>query len=117
MTSRLRRIVRLPLRVVRTAWFLVWFLWELILANAVVAWEIVTPAYKMRPGVIACPYRGSEIEATLLANLITLTPGTMTLEVDPERRLLYVHALHISTPEGLRESVREMEDRLFTVTR
>lgn len=117
MTRSLRRILRLPFRIVRTAWFLVWFLWELILANAIVAWEIITPRYKMRPGIIACPYRGSELEATLLANLITLTPGTMTLEVDPERRLLYVHALHISTPDRLRESIRELEDRLFTVTK
>lgn len=117
MTRALRGIARLPFRAVRTAWFLVWFLWELSVANAVVAWEIITPSYKMRPGIIACPYRGSELEATLLANLITLTPGTMTLEVDPTRRVLYVHALHISTPDGLREHIRELEDRLFTVTR
>lgn len=117
MRQALLGLLRLPLRVVRTLWFLAWFLWELALANAVVAWEVITPRYMMRPGIVACPYRGNEIEATLLANLITFTPGTMTLAVDTERRLMYVHALHIRTPDALRESVRELEDRLFGVTR
>lgn len=105
-------------RVVRLLGFLVWYLWELIEANAYVAWEVATPGTFSRPGIIACPVRArSALELTLLANLITMTPGTLTLEISPDERILYVHGLHVHSPAQLRERVRDLEGRLLGVLR
>lgn len=111
----LRRWVWWPLRLVR---FGLWFFWELLQANALVAWEVSTPRYNMRPGIVAIPTRcRTALETTLLANLISLTPGTLTIEVSDDERVLYVHALHLRTPDALRASISRFEDELFRVTR
>ncbi|HVL90660.1 MAG TPA: Na+/H+ antiporter subunit E [Actinomycetota bacterium] len=109
---------RVFLRIIRVIRFVGFFLWELIAANAVVAWEVVTPSTFMRPGIIAVPVRcRTEMEVTLLANLISLTPGTLTLEVSEDRSTLYVHGLHVKSPEHLRERVGLLENHLLEVLR
>jgi multicomponent Na+:H+ antiporter subunit E len=71
-------------------------IWELILANLRVAHDVLTPSYYMRPGVVAIPLEArTDAEITLLANLITLTPGTLSLDVSTDRRTLYIHVMYI----------------------
>lgn len=88
--------------------FLVYFAWKLVEANVYLAREVVTPTNQIRTGIIAVPLSGcSPFVATVVANAITLTPGTLSLEVrdgdDPE---LYVHVLHLHDIERARGSVR-----------
>lgn len=48
----------------------------------------------MKPGVIALPLSArTEMEITLVANLISLTPGTLSLDVSDDRKVLYIHAM------------------------
>jgi multicomponent Na+:H+ antiporter subunit E len=76
--------------------FVAFYLWELLLANLRVAYDVATPKHHMRPGVIAIPIDAeSDIEIATLANLITLTPGTLSLDLSPDRRVLYIHAMYI----------------------
>ena len=73
------------------------FLKELFMANLKISWEIITPKLSMQPGVIAYPLMAqSDLEITILANLISLTPGTLSLEVSDDRKILYFHALYIN---------------------
>ncbi|HWO42736.1 MAG TPA: Na+/H+ antiporter subunit E [Candidatus Eisenbacteria bacterium] len=70
--------------------------WELLLANLRVAYDVVTPTHYMKPGVIGIPLEArTDLEITLLANLITLTPGTLSLDVSADRRVLYIHIMYI----------------------
>ena len=81
------------------------FVWNLVLANLRVALEVLTPPHLMRPGVIGIPLDAqTDAEITLLANLISLTPGTLSLDVSADRRTLYIHAMYI--PGGDLEAVR-----------
>ena len=58
------------------------FLWEIVKANLRVAYEVLTPRHHMTPGIIAFPLEAkTDAEITILANLITLTPGTLSLSV------------------------------------
>lgn len=92
--------------------FVSFFIWELILANLRVAYDIVTPGYFMRPGIIAIPLDvESDAEITLLANLITLTPGTLSLDVSTDRRTLYVHAIYVRDPEKFRQNIKQGFER------
>jgi multicomponent Na+:H+ antiporter subunit E len=75
---------------------------ELILGALRVAWLAVQPVPKLRPGIIAYPLTvTSDAEITLLANMITLTPGTLTIDVSEDRRTLYIHAIDIDSRERL----------------
>ena len=76
--------------------FILFFIWELFLSNLRVAWETITPAHHMEPGVVAIPLDiKTDHEITLLANLITLTPGTLSLDVSDDKKTLYIHAMYI----------------------
>ncbi len=105
-------------RLVQAVGFLLFFVWALVAANAVVAWEVVTPRYNMRPGIVRVPLRArTNLEVTLLANFISLTPGMLSLEVAEDRSALFVHALHVKSPDHLRRDVHRLEAQLLRVLR
>jgi multicomponent Na+:H+ antiporter subunit E len=99
--------------------FAFYFLWEMLLANLKVAYDVLTPTHHMRPGVIAIPLDArTDFEITILANLITLTPGTMSLDVSTDRRVLYIHAMYVDDPDELRRKIKHgFERRLLELTR
>ncbi|GLI36222.1 Na+/H+ antiporter subunit E [Desulforhabdus amnigena] len=92
---------------------------ELVKANLRVAHDIVTPYHHMRPGVVDIPLDvQTDEEITLLANLITLTPGTLSLDVSTDRKVLYIHAMYIDHVEEFRRSIKEgLERRVMEVLR
>ncbi len=84
------------------------FFYELALSAVRVAWLVVQPNIKskLRPGIIAYPLRAkSDPEITLLANLITLTPGTLSVDVSEDRKFIFVHALSVPDKKELIESI------------
>jgi multicomponent Na+:H+ antiporter subunit E len=92
--------------------FVGFYFWKLLLANLRVAYDVLTPRHYMRPGVVAIPLDArTDGEITLLANLMTLTPGTLSLDVSTDRRVLYLHALYIDDPEALRREIKEDYER------
>lgn len=99
-----------PLAVLRLAGH---FVVELVRANTEVAWEILTPSDHGVPGIVAVPLEPSgDALVTLVADAVTLTPGTLTLEVDrlPDGgSILYVHCLHLGDPDTVRRSVRHLQ--------
>lgn len=96
-------------------------LWELVLANLRVAYDVLTPTHHMRPGVLAIPLEArTDLEITLLANLITLTPGTLTLDVSLDRRFLYIHVMYIDGDDldAVRRKIKQgYERRVLEVLR
>lgn len=99
--------------------FVLYFIKELVLANLKVAYDIITPTDYMEPGIIAVPLDvETDLEITLLANLVTLTPGTLSLDVSSDRKTLYVHALYVKDAESFREEIKSgFEKRLLEVLR
>ncbi|HSP31059.1 MAG TPA: Na+/H+ antiporter subunit E, partial [Halomonas sp.] len=107
-----------PARVPRFLGFIVFFLKELIQANLRVAFDIVTPPWHMKPGVIAMPLSArTEMEITMVANLISLTPGTLSLDVSDDRKVLYSPAMLLDDEEELRRNLKEMEHRALELFR
>ncbi|MBI1992812.1 MAG: Na+/H+ antiporter subunit E [Deltaproteobacteria bacterium] len=101
--------------------FALFFLWELILANLRVAHDVVTPTHHSRPGVIAISLDAkTDVEISMLANLITLTPGTLSLDVSADRRVLYIHAMYIDNDDidAVRRKIKSgMERRVLELLR
>ncbi len=106
-------------KVLQVVRFILFFLWELILANLRVAHDVLTPQHYMRPGVIAIPLDAkTDEEINLLANLISLTPGTLSLDVSADRKVLYIHAMYIDDIEKLKKEIKDgFEERLLEVIR
>ena len=100
--------------------FALFYLWQLMLANLRIAYDVLTLTHHMRPGVIAVPLEAeTDAEITLLANLISLTPGTLSLDVSPDRRVLYVHVMYIDDDvEHSRRAIKDgLERRVLQVLR
>ncbi|MEJ8802395.1 Na+/H+ antiporter subunit E [Pontibacter sp. H249] len=75
--------------------FSAYFMKEFFAANLKIAYDILTPQYHMRPSVIALPLSvKTDFEITLLACMITLTPGTLSIDVSDDHKVLYIHALY-----------------------
>ena len=83
---------------------------------ALSAWKVATLVLRrdmdLKPGIFAFPLTvDRDFEITLLANLITLTPGTLSVDVSEDRRTLYVHAIDCSDPEGTKRDIAEGFER------
>lgn len=100
-------IVLRPLKALR---FLVYFLYKLVEANVVVAWEVITPGDQLTEGIVAVPITGaSDAVVTIVAFATTLTPGTITLEVRRTPATLYMHVLHMRSIEDTRRDTLNLE--------
>jgi multicomponent Na+:H+ antiporter subunit E len=104
-------------RVHRVAGLGVYFFWELIRANLRLALDIATPRYNMRPGIIALPLDLTrDAEILLLSTLINTTPGSVALDVSPDRKTLYVHVMYMDSPDAAREELKTgFERRVLNV--
>ncbi len=103
------------IRPVAAASFLAWFLWALIVTNITVAREVVSPSSRsrIRTAVVAVPLRTrSGRLATLIANTITLTPGTLTIDARGRPAVLFVHVLAFESVDATREEVAALERRV-----
>jgi multicomponent Na+:H+ antiporter subunit E len=105
-------------RIPRVVAFVIFFLKELVKSNFRVAYDVVTPAWYMKPGVIAFPLNAStDVEIMLLSSVISLTPGTLSLDVSDDRRVLFIHAMFLQDEEQLRIDLRELEHRILKIMR
>ena len=99
-------------RVRRILALLLLFLCELAKSAWAVAMAVMSPKMDVKPGIFAFPLTvDRDFEITLLANLITLTPGTLSVDVSDDRKILYVHALDCSDPDAIRRSIAEGFER------
>ena len=86
--------------IIRRPWllakFIVVVIYEIFVANIVVARLILTRQRKLQPGFLTVPLElDSPLAISLLANTISLTPGTVTCDLSADQKSLLIHALHI----------------------
>lgn len=112
-----------PARYFVRAWravcLLAYFLKELVIANFRVAHDVVTPTFYMRPALISVPLdAATDAEITLLAGMVTLTPGTLSVDVSPDRKTLLIHAMFGENPEEVRRGIKDgFERRILEILR
>lgn len=76
-----------------------YFTKELVVSNLEIIYYVITPGLQFQSAVLELPLDvKSDFAITLLANLITLTPGTLTLDISTDKRFLYFHAINV--PDG-----------------
>lgn len=118
MSRTLLAVADYPRRLPRLLFFLLYFIEELIKANIKIAIDIITPTFLGKPGVIGLELDAkTNLEITLVANIISLTPGTLSLDVSADKKILFVHAMYLTNKDEVRADLKELERKLLSIMR
>lgn len=95
-----------PLRLIKAVAFLIFYIKEVVISNLRVAYDVLTPSHHMQPGFLAIPLGDiTDRQILILTNLITMTPGTLSMDISADRSTLYLHAMYIDDPESVRRDI------------
>jgi multicomponent Na+:H+ antiporter subunit E len=99
--------------------FIGFFLKELATATLRISYDVLTPTHYMKPAVLGIPLDAeTDAEIAFLAIVVTLTPGTLALDVSSDRKTLYIHAMYVTHPDEVRRDIkRGFERRVLELLR
>ncbi|MEL6482951.1 MAG: Na+/H+ antiporter subunit E [Pseudomonadota bacterium] len=87
--------MRLLLKPLHIVWLVIYFLYELFNSAWRVLIEVMTPGLNISPKFHALPLDAqTDLQITMTGNMITLTPGTLTVDVSPDRQYLLIHSMY-----------------------
>ena len=94
------------------------FIYDMAISVKQVVWEILTPTQLSSPAIIKVPLTvKNDLEITLLANLVSLTPGTLSLDVSEDKSYLIIHAMFAQNPQEVIDSIKNgVEKRILEVS-
>lgn len=96
-----------PRRLLAITSLTLFFLWEMLVSNLRIAWIVLRPGVRVRAAIVEVPVEvGSERELAVLSDLITLTPGTLTVDACEDGTRLLVHVISEDDPELVRDEIR-----------
>ena len=112
-TVYLRRSLRgIPYAVL----YVLTFVREAVVSSLDVTYRVLAPSRPIDPEVILIPLRvRTDLGVTTIANSITMTPGSLTLDYDPEENALYVHVIDGRDPEDIVDPIRDWEDYALVI--
>lgn len=97
-------------RLIRFAWY---FVRILVKSNLQVAREVITPGFRMKPAILRYPIDHlSPVEKLTLANAITLTPGTLSVDISPDASWLYLHCMYAESHDAALADIDELANEL-----
>lgn len=110
----MKYVLNLIIRLVRLLVFMVYYLKELVVSSLYVAYDIITPKDLMRPGIVKVPVDLKTDTAIIaLANLISMTPGSLTVDMTPDKKTIYVHVMYLYDKEKfIRKTKDELEKKI-----
>ena len=96
-----------------------YFLKELVVSNLRVLWDVITPTHINRPGIIGIPLTAkTDLEIFVVASLVSLTPGTLSVDLAEDRKTLFVHVMFLDDVEKARAEIKNgLERRILEVMR
>jgi len=99
--------------------FILFYFWEMVKANLQVAYDVITPHYFMKPGIVGLPLDAkTDFEITMLSNVISLTPGTLVVDLSTDRKVMYVHVMYLKDREEfIRTTKNGLERKLLEALR
>jgi multicomponent Na+:H+ antiporter subunit E len=109
--------INILIRFFRVLAFIVYYLKELVISSLYVAYDIITPKDLMKPGFVEVPIDLKKETAIIaLANLISMTPGSLTVDMTPDKKKFYIHAMYLFDKEKFIEKIKtELEHRLHLI--
>ncbi len=106
-------------KVPKTIGFAFYFLYEMIAANVQVAYDVITPNYFFKPGIIRYPLEATtDIEINLLSTMISMTPGTLILDISEDKKSLFIHVMYLRDRDRFIAQIKKgFEHKLLEILR
>lgn len=119
LSKPLYRDTRYFKRLPKTINLACYFLKELVISNLRVLWDVITPRHINRPGIIGVPLTAkTDLEIFVVASMISLTPGTLSVDLSEDRKTLFVHVMFLDDVEKTRVDIKNgLERRILEVIR
>lgn len=93
------------------------YLVTLTKANFFIAYDILTPRMRMNPAFLEVPVKlESDFGLLLFSNLISMTPGTLSLDISEDKKIVWVHVLYHKTDDAMLEEFFEMQEKIKRIT-
>lgn len=110
----MRKTIELFVRLIRLILFMIYYLKELVLSSLFVAWDIITPKDLMRPGIVEVPVDlKSDTAIIAFVNLISMTPGSLTMDMTPDKKKIYIHAMYLYDKQQFIDKIKnELEKKI-----
>jgi len=110
----MQKLLNLIVRLARLLFFAAYYLKELVLSSLFVAWDIITPKDYMKPGIVEVPVDlKSDTAIIAFVNLISMTPGSLTVDMTPDRKKIYIHVMYLyDREEFIRKTKTQLEKRI-----
>jgi multicomponent Na+:H+ antiporter subunit E len=94
--------------------FVFFYIIQVVQANFELAYYILSPHLKVTPGIIKIPIKLKHTQAILLlANSISMTPGSFTLDITDDKKYIYVHFLFLSNEEAAINEITNLENKIW----
>lgn len=106
-------------RVPKTVYLILYFVYEMLKANVQVAYDMITPNYFFKPGIVRYPLNAkTDLEINLLSTMVSLTPGTLILDISEDKKTLYIHVMYLKDKKAFIKQLKHgVERRLLEVLR
>jgi len=95
----------------------VWYTSQLVKANLIIAWDILTPRLKTNPAFLEVPLTiQSDMGLLLFSNLLSMTPGTMTFDISEDKKTLRAHVLYFVSEEIVLRELERFQKKIKRIT-
>jgi len=97
--------------------FIGFYLVKLVMANLIIAYDILTPRMRFNPGMIKVDIKPlGNFGMLMLSNLVSMTPGTLSTDLDLKEKKLHVHVLYLDREEIIRKEIYQIMERIGRFT-
>lgn len=104
-------------RIYYTLEFIGFYLFNLVKANLYIAWDILTPKIRMKPAFMEIPVRlETDFGLLLFSNLLSMTPGTISMDISEDKKTVRVHVLYYKTDEIMLNEFYKMQEKIKRIT-
>ena len=105
--------MRIINKIYQTINFFFYYLLKLVQANFYIAYDLVTPKLKVNPAILKVPITiKSEFGILLFSNLLSMTPGSLSLDISPDKKTIFVHVLYDHDREKTLKEIEKIQDRI-----
>jgi multicomponent Na+:H+ antiporter subunit E len=103
----MKKILFISIRLFRLLLFIIFYFKELLLSGVLLARDIIRPKKTFTHGIIRIGIDISSPTALMtMVNLVSMTPGSLIIELTPDHRYLYVHVMYLEDPERFESDLK-----------
>ena len=98
--------------------FLLFYLIKLVQSNIVIAYDILSPKMHVNPSIIKVPLIiNSNVGLLLFSNLLSMTPGTLSLDISDDKKFMWVHVLYKKSEDEMLVEIQEIQGKISRITK